>query len=132
MPRTLYVLATLGLTVALVEVSYCISQWINDDATINLWGGTSDQDLVRILTYFISGLVVAGSGVAVQLLLKQRLLGGAGFIAGFYLMLLGANGGFWSGGHYLLRLILSAGVAGLLCLGIIRLDREMNRRRADG
>ena len=124
MLKALRVMAMIAVVTAMVQVCALLIEILGPAEPATEYSATFAQSArLRWMIYWPSGLVSLIIGVFVHK--KAALLGHSVAIGGAYLMLLGNNGGLWSAGNEVWRLITS--IATLIILGFITLRLD-NRR----
>jgi hypothetical protein len=124
MRKAMRVLAIITVVASLVQVFDLVVEVIRPDYAPD--GSTYAQTAaasarVRWMVYWPSGLFIFFIAYFVRK--KAALLGNSLLIGGVYLMLLGNNGGIWSTGQEIGRLVTSIVTLAILIWVTIRLDK---------
>jgi hypothetical protein len=122
MQKALRVLAIIAVVASLVQVFDLVVEIIKPEYSPDGTSTYAQSAQMRWMIYWPSGLVIFLIAGVVRR--KAALLGNSLLIGGVYLMLLGNNGGIWSVGHEIGRLVTSIVTLAILIWITIRLDKS--------
>ncbi|MCP4387264.1 MAG: hypothetical protein GY802_03150 [Gammaproteobacteria bacterium] len=117
MSRTLQVIVVIAIVCSLVEICSLAVNYFEPPSfnEASYLANMSERIQLRWQVYWFSGLPIALIGWIGSR--RFELLGNALLIGGIYLMLFGNNGGFWSDGYVMPRMVTSfITLSGLLLL----------------
>lgn len=124
MQKTLRVLIVIAIVLCLVMFFDLITELIptGQPPTDSYAIRYAQEALINWLVFWPAGLVLLCVGIVLRR--NYSILGNSLAIGGVYLMLLGNNGGLWSRGYELWRLITSIISLAILLLIAVKLDRQ--------